>query len=111
MAFSDATNSTHSYPRARKSTPSNSDSPRPSSVLVDCVVLTLEGTHKQTFATDYNAGYSGEIRVPGNKIPALALKGRKLIARRARSSCSWAAQSTSGLVCAKRWRPLLRKSA
>jgi hypothetical protein len=30
VAFSDAMNATHSYPRARKSNPSNSGSPRPS---------------------------------------------------------------------------------
>ncbi|SAK89015.1 3-oxoadipate CoA-succinyl transferase subunit alpha [Caballeronia pedi] len=51
-------------------------------VLVDCVVLAPPSAHKQTYATDYNAAYSGEIRVPVNKIPALALDERKLIARR-----------------------------
>jgi propionate CoA-transferase len=51
-------------------------------VLVDCVVLAPQSSHKQTYATDYNAAYSGEIRVPVSKIPALALDERKLIARR-----------------------------
>jgi propionate CoA-transferase len=51
-------------------------------VLVDCVVVASPASHKQTYGTDYNAAYSGEIRVPVNKIPALALDERKLIARR-----------------------------
>ncbi|SAL02397.1 3-oxoadipate CoA-succinyl transferase subunit alpha [Caballeronia pedi] len=51
-------------------------------VLVDCVVVAPPGAHKQTYATDYNAAYAGEIRVPVNKIPPLALDERKLIARR-----------------------------
>ncbi|SAL85398.1 3-oxoadipate CoA-succinyl transferase subunit alpha [Caballeronia terrestris] len=51
-------------------------------VLVDCVVVAPPGAHKQTYGTDYNAAFSGEIRVPVNKIPALALDERKLIARR-----------------------------
>lgn len=51
-------------------------------VLVDCVVLAPPASHKQTYATEYNAAYSGEIRVPVNKLPALTLDERKLIARR-----------------------------
>jgi len=49
-------------------------------VLVDCVVAAPQVAHRQTYGTDYNAAYSGEIRVPVDKIPALALDERKLIA-------------------------------
>jgi propionate CoA-transferase len=50
--------------------------------LVDCVVVAPPATHRQTYATDYNPAYSGEIRVAVDKIPALELNERKLIARR-----------------------------
>jgi propionate CoA-transferase len=52
------------------------------STLVDCVVVAPPATHRQTYGTDYNPAYSGEIRVAVDKIPALALNERKLIARR-----------------------------
>jgi propionate CoA-transferase len=51
-------------------------------ILVDCVVLAPQAAHRQTYATDYNAAFSGEMRVPVDKIPALPLDERKLIARR-----------------------------
>lgn len=51
-------------------------------ILVDCVVLAPQAAHRQTYATDYNAAFSGEMRVPVDKIPVLALDERKLIARR-----------------------------
>jgi propionate CoA-transferase len=50
--------------------------------LVDCVVVAPAATHRQTYATDYNPAYSGEIRVAVDKLPALELYERKLIARR-----------------------------
>ncbi|MFM0227897.1 acyl CoA:acetate/3-ketoacid CoA transferase [Paraburkholderia dipogonis] len=50
--------------------------------LVDCVVVAPPATHRQTYATDYNPAYSGEIRVAVDTIPALELNERKLIARR-----------------------------
>ena len=51
-------------------------------VLVDCVVVAPRVAHWQTYATEYNPAYSGEIRGLVDKIPALALDERKLIARR-----------------------------
>ena len=51
-------------------------------VLVDCVVVAPQAAHLQTYGTSYNAAFSGEMRVPVDKIPALALDERKLIARR-----------------------------
>jgi propionate CoA-transferase len=50
--------------------------------LVDCVVVAPPATHRQTYATDYNPAYSGEIRVAVDTIPALELNERKMIARR-----------------------------
>jgi len=50
--------------------------------LVDCVVLAQPENHLQTYATPYNAAFSGRIRVPLDTIPALPLDDRKVIARR-----------------------------
>ena len=53
-------------------------------VLVDAVVLATEPAHHmQTFSEAYNAAYSGEIRVPVDSLPAMALNARKVMARRA----------------------------
>ena len=51
-------------------------------VLVDCVVLAPPGAHAQTYGTDYNAAFSGEIRVATNRISPPPLDERKVIARR-----------------------------
>lgn len=53
-------------------------------VLVDAVVVATDPAHHmQTFAEQYNPAYSGEIRVPMDHLPVLALGVRKVIARRA----------------------------
>jgi len=53
-------------------------------VLVDAVVLSTDAAHHmQTFSEQYNPAYSGEIRVPLDSVPAMALSERKVIARRA----------------------------
>ncbi len=53
-------------------------------VLVDAVVLATDPAHHmQTFSEQYNPAYSGEIRVPMDSLPVLALCERKIIARRA----------------------------
>jgi len=39
--------------------------------------------HMQTFVEQYNAGFSGEIRVPVSSIAAMTMSERKIIARRA----------------------------
>ncbi len=53
-------------------------------VLVDAVVLATDPAHHmQTFSEQYNPAYSGEIRVPVDRLPPLPLNERKVIARRA----------------------------
>lgn len=52
-------------------------------VLVDCVVVADPEQHWQTFAERYNPAFSGEIRVPMQAIPPMAMSDRKIIARRA----------------------------
>ena len=52
-------------------------------ILVDCVVVARPENHWQTFSTAYNAGFSGEIRVPMGGSDPLPLDERKIIARRA----------------------------
>jgi propionate CoA-transferase len=66
-------------------TPSGSIAPRSvivPGVLVDCVVLAPPTSHRQTYATDYNAAFSGELRMLADEIPVPLLDERKLIARR-----------------------------
>lgn len=52
-------------------------------MLVDFIVVAKKENHQQTFAEDYNPAYSGEVRVPFTRIPALPLDERKIIGRRA----------------------------
>ena len=52
-------------------------------VLVDCVVVAKPENHWQTFGTQYNPAFSGEIRVRAGSLPPLPMSERKIIARRA----------------------------
>jgi propionate CoA-transferase len=53
-------------------------------VLVDAVVVATDPAHHmQTFSEQYNPAYSGEIRLPLDRLPPLPLDVRKVIARRA----------------------------
>jgi propionate CoA-transferase len=52
-------------------------------VLVDCVVVAEPAQHMQTLATQYNAAYAGEFRVPHPSLVSTPLTERKIIARRA----------------------------
>lgn len=52
-------------------------------VLVDCVVLAEPEHHMQTYGTQFNPAFSGELRVPQKLVRAVALDERKIIARRA----------------------------
>ncbi len=53
-------------------------------ILVDCVVVAEKPEyHQQTFATAYNPAFAGEIRVPTDALPVMALTERKIVARRA----------------------------
>ena len=51
--------------------------------LVDCVVVAEAENHMQTYGTRYNPGISGEVRVPLDRVDAIPLDPRKVIARRA----------------------------
>src|SRR5688572_20816243 len=51
-------------------------------ILVDCVVVAPAEHHGQTYATTYSPAFSGQMRVPLDRIPPLALDERKIIARR-----------------------------
>jgi len=52
-------------------------------VLVDCVVLAQPENHWQTYGVQHNGAFSGQIRVPMDRIEPLPLDERKVIARRA----------------------------
>ncbi len=52
-------------------------------VLVGCVVVARSENHWQTFNTQYNPAFSGELRVPAGQVATMALDARKIIARRA----------------------------
>ena len=51
--------------------------------LVDSVVIAEKENHFQTYATEYNHAFTGELRVPMEFIPIMPLDQRKIIARRA----------------------------
>jgi propionate CoA-transferase len=50
-------------------------------ILVDYVVV--EPTQRQTYVTEYDPSYSGELRVPVDRVRPLPFDHRKVIARRA----------------------------
>ncbi|TGN99191.1 acyl CoA:acetate/3-ketoacid CoA transferase [Burkholderia sp. USMB20] len=52
-------------------------------IFVDCVVLAPPEQHQQTFATNYDPAYSGELRVSMSGTQSMPLDTRKVIARRA----------------------------
>ena len=52
-------------------------------VLVDCVVLAEPEHHMQTYGTQFSPAFAGELRVPPQKVQAVELSERKIIARRA----------------------------
>ena len=52
-------------------------------VLVDAVVVGKAENHGQTFGTQYNPAFSGELRVPAQGLEAMPMDERKIIARRA----------------------------
>lgn len=52
-------------------------------VLVDCVVLAQAENHRQTYGVAHNGAYSGQFRVPMDRIAPLPLDERKIMARRA----------------------------
>jgi propionate CoA-transferase len=52
-------------------------------IFVDCVVQSSPENHWQTFATQYNPAFSGEIRAPMRGLAPMPMDERKIIARRA----------------------------
>ena len=52
-------------------------------ILVDAVVVAKPENHVQTFGCEYNPSYSGEIRIPMERIPPVEMSERKIAARRA----------------------------
>ena len=52
-------------------------------VMVDCVVVAEAEHHMQTYGTQYNPAYSGEVRIPPQTLDRMELNERKIIARRA----------------------------
>ncbi|SLM29845.1 Propionate CoA-transferase [Desulfamplus magnetovallimortis] len=52
-------------------------------IMVDCVVVSRQENHWQTFAEIYNPSYSGELKVPVQSLEPMKMGERKIIARRA----------------------------
>ena len=52
-------------------------------ILVDCVVVSEEQHHQQTFGESYNPAFTGEIALPLSSMEKLPLNERKIIGRRA----------------------------
>jgi propionate CoA-transferase len=52
-------------------------------IMVDCVVVSPPEHHWQTFGTQYDPSFSGEVKVPVQSLPPMAMGDRKIIARRA----------------------------
>jgi propionate CoA-transferase len=52
-------------------------------IMVDCVVVSPPEHHWQTFGTQYDPSFSGEIKVPIQSLPPMDMSDRKIIARRA----------------------------
>lgn len=52
-------------------------------IYVDAVVVSPKEHHPQTFGSEYNPSYTGEIRTPLESFESLPLNDRKVIARRA----------------------------
>lgn len=52
-------------------------------IYVDALVVARPENHMQTFGTQYDPAFSGEIRTPLNALSPLPMGTRKIIARRA----------------------------
>ena len=52
-------------------------------IMVDCVVVSRQENHWQTFAEVYNPSFSSEVRIPMQSVQPMESGPRKIIARRA----------------------------
>lgn len=52
-------------------------------ILIDYIVVSQPENHYQTFGEAYNPSYSGEIKVPLDRIEPMRMSARKIVARRA----------------------------
>ncbi|WP_319523019.1 acyl CoA:acetate/3-ketoacid CoA transferase [uncultured Desulfosarcina sp.] len=52
-------------------------------IIVDHVVVSKPENHWQTFAVQYDPSFSGEIKIPMESIPPMAMTERKIVSRRA----------------------------
>ena len=52
-------------------------------IFVDYIVVADIKNHQQTFAESYNPSFSGEIKVPLDRIAPMEMSARKIVARRA----------------------------
>ncbi len=52
-------------------------------IMVDYVVVSKPENHWQTFAVQYDPSFSGEIKIPMESIPPMAMTERKIVSRRA----------------------------
>lgn len=52
-------------------------------IYVDAIIIAKPENHMQTYMTQYNPAYSGEIRIPMETLAPMDLDSRKVIARRA----------------------------
>ncbi|MDR3588709.1 MAG: CoA-transferase [Negativicutes bacterium] len=51
--------------------------------MVDAVVVADEGNRNQSWSVKYNPAFCGDLKVPVDSIPSMAMNERKIIARRA----------------------------
>lgn len=52
-------------------------------ILVDAVVVSSPENHMQTFSEVYNGSYTGNMKIPVNRVNSMEMDERKIIARRA----------------------------
>ena len=73
--------------------------------LVDCVVLAPPEHHVQTYATAYSPAFSGQLRVPMDRIPPLPWTSGRSSPAAAPWSFPWAAWSIWASACPRPWPP------
>ena len=73
-------------------------------MLVDCVVLAPPEHHGQTYATAFSPAFSGQLRVPLDRIRACPWTSARSSPAAVPWSCRWAAWSISASACPRPWR-------